>query len=50
MNNNWMSKPRSRREALQSALGMGGLAMGAGMMSGLRDSRFGRARGQPQAG
>ena len=31
MNNEWMSKPRNRREAIQSALGMGGLAMGVGM-------------------
>ena len=33
MNNNWMSKPRSRREALQSLLSVGGVATG-GMMLG----------------
>ena len=33
MNSNWMNKTRSRREALQSALGIGGLAAG-GMMLG----------------
>lgn len=33
MNSNWMNKKRSRREALQSAFGIGGLAAG-GMMLG----------------
>ena len=33
MNSNWMNKSRNRREALQSALGIGGLAAG-GMMLG----------------
>ena len=33
MNNNWMSKPRSRREALQSFMGVGGMAAGAGMLA-----------------
>ena len=33
MNNNWMSKPRSRREALQSFLSVGGVASG-GLMLG----------------
>lgn len=32
MNSNWMSKPRSRRETLQSALSMGGMAAG-GLMA-----------------
>ena len=32
MNNNWMTKPRSRREILQSALGIGSLAAG-GMLA-----------------
>jgi len=29
MNNNWMNKPRSRREALQSFMGVGGMAAGS---------------------
>jgi hypothetical protein len=33
MNNNWMSKPRSRREALQSFMGVGGMAAGAGVLA-----------------
>ena len=33
MNNDWMSKPRSRRDALQSFMGVGGLALGAGMVT-----------------
>jgi len=33
VNNNWMSKPRSRREALQSFLSVGGIATG-GLMLG----------------
>ncbi|MDH3978197.1 MAG: DUF1838 domain-containing protein [Gammaproteobacteria bacterium] len=34
MNSNWMNKPRSRREALGSALGLGGLAAGGMVLSG----------------
>jgi hypothetical protein len=33
MNNNWMNKPRSRREALQSFMAVGGVAAGAGMVA-----------------
>ncbi len=33
MNSNWMSKTRSRRETLKSALGIGGLAAGGMMLS-----------------
>ncbi len=38
MNNNWMGKPRSRREALQSIMGVGGMTLGAGMLAGCASS------------
>ena len=34
MNDNWTNKPRSRREALQSMAGIGGLMAGGAMLSG----------------
>jgi hypothetical protein len=43
VNNNWMSKPRSRREALQTTLGLGGLAAGGIMLNACAPS------GEPQA-
>ncbi|MCP4001203.1 MAG: DUF1838 domain-containing protein [Gammaproteobacteria bacterium] len=33
MNDNWANKPRSRRETLQSFMGIGGMAAGAGLMA-----------------
>lgn len=45
MNNNWMSKPRSRREALQSFMGVGGMAAGAGMLA----SACAQPASEPQA-
>jgi hypothetical protein len=33
MNDNWTNKPRSRRAALQSFMGVGGMAAGAGLMA-----------------
>jgi hypothetical protein len=33
MNDNWANKPRSRRQALQSFMGVGGMAAGAGIMA-----------------
>ena len=43
MNDNWMNKPRSRREALQSLLSVGGIATGGLMLGACAPS------GQPEA-
>lgn len=50
MNNNWMTKPRSRREAMQSFLSVGGVAAGgllASACAGPTDSQPAAARREP---